>query len=750
MSVGRKALCFAAANVPGEVMAMSPLGLPVCIVLAVLLLCSVAPCQAPDWSHLRTDHPRLYFNADTWPGVKERALGLYKDHFAEVRKAGDNPKPPGQWSGIQRPATREGSAVEAYDWGDRLQAAALVQRVEPTPERLERIRQMLWASLDYYQACFAQGKSVNWYGFSRLQWLSALDWLWNDLPEGERLELARGFLAHVDECLHGKGKQRQNRGGHQTGYYGDDNLALFTGLALYGTGADDAMALRCLNEGYAMYQKVIAHRRGMAGDDGGAASPTLGYSMGEYPLAEWNYVHCMKSALGEDRRAELDYVAGFPNYVMWNALPGLLEYGYGDTPHVDNRLTRWPMYNHLSHIMHLYGQTRPEEAALAAYVRERFPVYFATSGLCLYPYLLTDLERAPAPLDPKKLPAARFFPLMGQVFMRSGDGPEDTYCLIAGDGPTAQHRHYDAGHFTIFKQGFLALDTGTRQGNTDNLQNYFAQTIAHNCVLIKMPGEKPSPYWNGEVYAQAGGQDKQVGSKVIAFETNSQYTYVAVDMTPVYNAEKCAQAVRQFIYLMPDHFVVFDRIVSTKPEYAKTWLIHFANEPTMDGNTARADQGQGRLFCRTLLPADATIEKVGGPGQEFLVEGVNYDINAGPAGAIVKSEYTGIKKLEYKEVPELMGRWRLEVRPGAARAEDVFLHVLQASDQTVEAMEPAQVRREGGSAILSFQAHTAQVTLTLPATGPIGGHIKIVSAGKTLAEAELAQKVQEQVGLAGE
>ncbi|MBU0606933.1 MAG: hypothetical protein KKI08_03565, partial [Armatimonadetes bacterium] len=291
---------------------------------------------------------------------------------------------------------------------------------------------------------------------------------------------------------------------------------------------------------------------------------------------------------------------------------------------------------------------------------------------------------------------------------------------------------------------------GTRQGNTDNLQNYFAQTIAHNCVLIKMPGERPSPYWNGEVYAQAGGQDKQVGSKVIAFETNPQYTYVAVDMTPVYNAEKCAQAVRQFLFLMPDHFVVFDRIVSTKPEYAKTWLIHFANEPMMDGLTARADQAKGRLFCRTLLPADATVGKVGGPGKEFLVEGVNYDINAGPAKEIVAREYTGIKKLEHQEVPELMGRWRLEVKPGVPRAEDVFLHVLQATDQTVEAMQEARVRTEGGSAILTFQAHAAQVTLTLPTSGPVGGHVRIASEGRTLADADLTQSVQAQVGLAGE
>ncbi len=713
-----------------------------------LLICAMAQGQAPDWNRIRADHPRLFFNADMWPLIKARAAGPLREHLENLRKFGENPVPIGEWSAIQRPPKRPDSVVEAYDWGDRLMAAAFVQLVQPDPQRLERIRQMLWASLDYYQACFAQGKSVSWYAHSRIGWLCALDWLWNELPESERIELARSFLAHVEEAVFGQAKQRQNRGGFMSGYYGDENLALFTGLALYRSGVDDAVALRLLEQGYDTYQKVIAHRRKMADDDGGAASPTLGYAFGEYPVAEWNYLHCMKSALGWDCRAELAYVASFANYVLWNCLPGLLEYGFGDAPHTDNKLPRWDMYSHLSHIMHFYGQLRPQEAALAAHVRELFPVHFNVARWGFYPFLLTELDKAPPPLDPGRLPPARFFPQMGQLFMRSGDGPMDTYCMLSAEGASPQHKHYDSGHFTIYKQGFLALDTGTREGNTDNLQNYYAQTIAHNCILIKMPGEKPSPYWNGPVYAQAGGQDKQIGSKVIAFETNPLYSYAAIDLAPVYNAEKCQQMIRQFLFVMPDHFVVCDRVVSTKPEYAKTWLIHFANEPLLEGRVARADQDRGRIFCRTLLPEDAVIEKVGGPGKEFLVEGVNYDINAGPSENIVKQEYTGIRKLQYKEVPELMGRWRLEVKPGAPRQLDIFLHLLQVGDQSMDTMTPVRLQRESDIILLEFQAHDKYVTLRLPTQGAVGGHIKIMQGGKILKEADLTQSVLPQAGLA--
>ncbi|HCU36671.1 MAG TPA: heparinase, partial [Armatimonadetes bacterium] len=144
--------------------------------------------------------------------------------------------------------------------------------------------------------------------------------------------------------------------------------------------------------------------------------------------------------------------------------------------------------------------------------------------------------------------------------MRSGSGPDDTYCLFACGGILGQHRHFDATHFTIYHKGFLALDTGTRTGNTDNLQNYYAQTVAHNCIQIKMPGEPPIPYWNGTVYGNDGGQYKALGSKVVAFETSPEFSYVAGDATATYRPEKCSQMVRQMVFIPPYHFVVFDRV----------------------------------------------------------------------------------------------------------------------------------------------------------------------------------------------
>ena len=123
---------------------------------------------------IRRDHPRLFFNADTWPAVKERALTVCQDHLAKVKGYADGPPDKAEWSLIQRPAPRPGSALEVRDYGNQLMAEAFVYLVEKDPARLAKIKEMLRASLSYYQACYDQNQSVSWYAWTRMGWLSAM------------------------------------------------------------------------------------------------------------------------------------------------------------------------------------------------------------------------------------------------------------------------------------------------------------------------------------------------------------------------------------------------------------------------------------------------------------------------------------------------------------------------------------------------------------------------------------------------
>ncbi len=123
--------------------------------------------------------------------------------------------------------------------------------------------------------------------------------------------------------------------------------------------------------------------------------------------------------------------------------------------------------------------------------------------------------------------------------------------------------------------------------------------------------------------------------------------------------------VRRFLYLPPDLFVIFDEVESTDAGFRKTWLLHTIEEPKIDGTMTTITNGSGRLTVRTVLPEQAQITALGGPGRECWVDGKNWP------------------SLEKKEWPPEAGAWRLEVSPAQPAKRDVFLHVLQAGEADI-------------------------------------------------------------------
>ncbi len=697
------------------------------MILLTGVLAMAQEAEAPEWvAKIRADHPRLFLNADTWPAVQARALGAMQEHYDKIKAKVDGyPTEP-----------------EAKEYGFPAMNAAFVYRMTGEQKYLDLTRALLDASLEFYHARIAEKVMVNWYSHTRVSALAAFDWIFNDAPEDWRAAWGKSMLEHVAQVQPYAGWRddwgggRTNRSGPTTGFYGTQNLIWFAGLAMLDEGFDDERALDFLVRGYELNMKLLAHRRNASGDDGGSASPTLGYAMGAYPWAEFNFFHTWESATGEQIALEWPYVALFANYVMWNYLPDGLEFGYGDAPHTTNKMTRWNMCLHMAQTMHFYAENQPDWVALARYVQGLFPEHYSDTARGCHPFLLTRMAKAPPARDPGLLPHARHFETMGQLFMRSGSGADDTYATFTSGGILRQHRHFDNNNFCIYKRGFLAIDSGTRSGNADQLQNYYAQTVAHNCILIDMPDEAVSNYWNGTVFVQEGGQCQQIGSTPIAFETNDDFTYIASDATEAYRPEKCELALRQFVFVYPNHFVVFDRVRSTEAEYRKRWLLHTAREPRIEGTTISADQGEGRIFCRTLLPEDAQLTAIGGPGKEFMAGGKNWPL-------LEKGKYGGTP-----EYSELMGWGRVEVSAAEQDADALFLHLIEVGDQTLEAMGEAELVREEGSVGVEFTALDKSVRITFGTKGDAAGHIRIARGEEVLADQDLTREVMPQEGLA--
>lgn len=707
---------------------------------AVLLL----PCLAsgaqdlPDWvGKIRPDHPRLFFNADTWDTVRNRALGAENEWYKRLQSQADR---------LLEQIGAE-AAPEIKEHGQDAAGAAFVYLVTDDRRYLDLAKKLLEISLAFYEQCYEEKKSVNWYSTSRVHATMAWDWLYNDLTEAERQEYMSRLVQVLQKVYTARPAiYRENISGYNTGFYGAPNCKWFVGCTARGTGIEDELVNEWLVWGYNENVKMLEHRRKACGDDGGSASPTLGYALGAYPWAEQNFFYTWLSATGENIAPDWPHSGWLANYVIWNWIQTgdqPLEFGYGDTPHTSNQLPTWQLYTHMANIRHLYGEMLPEAAALARHLQEILPERQRgySSSWFIYPFLLAEQESSPPPLAPEALPHARHFENMGQIVMRSGTGPEDTYCLFTCGGILAQHRHFDALNFVIYHRGHLALDSGTRYEEFDNgqhLANYYAQTVAHNCVVVHQPGEPPARYWGGTVEGCHGGQHKQLGSVVTAFETNDRYVYVAGDATDCYKhgdatlGEKVSLVTRQLVFLMPDHFVVFDRVTSTDPSHKKDWLIHTAYEPTIDGKTIRADHQEGRILCRTVLPEDAILTPVGGPGKEFWAAGKNWEIDSGD----LKPEQLA-----------MMGQWRVEVTPGEARDEDLFLHVIQVGDAGLQAMDEPRLVRTPATAGVRLQSGDRTWEVVFRTEGDLGGHLRVTEADRQVVDTDLTREVQPQVGI---
>ncbi|MCK4967064.1 heparinase II/III family protein [bacterium] len=703
---------------------------------------------------MRSDHPRLFFNKDSFPKIKERALNEERELFDEIKNRIDNLI--GQEINFKEPLISDGTQNKDHEYGIRAAEAAFLYLTLKDKKYFDLSKELIVRMTDYYNERFKTKLNIQWYAFSRINTLAAYDWIYNDLTEEERTEMGSRLLTAISNMLPSKNRKpffRENTGGPTTGFYGPPSLGWYAGIVFHKEGINNDLAEKILEEGYDKYIELLKHRSNAAGDDGGSASAVLGYSMGAYPWAENNFFHTLQSSTGLDISGQWPYAANFPHYVFWNWLPGDREFGYGDTRHHDNNLPLRSMHLHLSQMIHFYGNTQPELVALTKWMLSK-TIKQHNNQFPYARFLLTNTYDNIKPRGPSAgTPLARHFENMGQISMRSGSDDDDTYALFTAGGKLIQHRHYDNNNFVIFKKGFLALDTGTRPQPGLHLTHYYCRTIAHNCVLINMPGETMPRYW-GVIGHPAkteklvpvpndGGQCDRMGSEITAFDENKHYVYIAGDATNSYHKDKCKLALRQFVFLPPDHFVIFDRVSSTKPEYEKTWLLHTATEPKITDNEFTAYHEQGRLFCRTVFPETNKLIKIGGPEKQFWSGGKNW-----PMPVLSPDDWNYSRRSSIKpDTLQLLGQWRIEVSPGKPNTDDMFLHLIQVGDRTLKSMVQSEAVKTDDILGIRFSYGSKEYTILFSAKGEPAGKISINQDDQTVLDEEFTKTVKPQSGL---
>jgi heparin/heparan-sulfate lyase len=731
-----------------------------CFFLLLIFIRLLTGCQNPEknvyenysWiNEIRDDHPRLFFNKESFKQIRDRALMDEHELFMEMKHRVDLMS--GQKIEFTDPLAPDGSQNADHMYGTRAAEAAFMYLVLGDEKYLDLSKEILVNLVDYYTLRNENNLNIQWYAFSRINALAAYDWIYNDLSEKKKRDIGKPLLHAVNDMQSAdKGPVfRKNYGDIKTGFYGPPCLPWYAGIVFYKTGIDDSLSIRLIQKGYDDHTALLKYRSDVSGDDGGAASAVLGYCMGAYPWAEYNFFHTFNSATGLDLTQEWPYVPTFINYIFWNWLPGDKQFGYGDANHRDNDLPLRYLHIHLSQMIHFYGKTQPDLISLAKWMqtkvqRQEQDVFPFTR------FLLTNTCDEIKPEGPSEnLPRARHFENMGQLFMTSSSGPDDTYALFTAGGILTQHRHYDNNNFVIFKKGFLTLDTGTRPQPGLHLSHYYARTVAHNCITIKMPGEILPDYWDSgpalsekevPVFPNDGGQNNMTGSEVIAFDEKEEYVYIASDATASYHQDKAKLVLRQFVFLPPDHFVIFDRVRSTKPAYKKRWLLHTAAEPAVNSSEICTDHWGGRLFCKTIFPENAELKKIGGPGKQFWSDGRNWAL---PELKPEDWNYNNMRWLDNNH--DLFGQWRIEVTPGKSSMDDIFLHLLQVGDTSLQSMANSIPLKTDDMVGVRFVHEKKKYEVMFFITDQAGGKISIDQNGQPTLEEIFSEKVKPQKGL---
>jgi heparin/heparan-sulfate lyase len=142
-----------------------------------------------------------------------------------------------------------------------------------------------------------------------------------------------------------------------------------------------------------------------------------------------------------------------------------------------------------------------------------------------------------------------------------------------------------------------------------------------------------------------------------------------------------------------------------------------------------ADHWEGRLFCRTLYPEDAELVKVGGPGKQFWSDRRNWPL---PVLTPEDWNYKGMGWLDNEH--ELFGQWRMEVSPVTEAKEDVFLHLLQVGDTSLQSMDPAALIKKDDRLGVRFSHGQKEFEIVFSLRDEAGGYIRITENGQMALE----------------
>lgn len=311
-----------------------------------------------------------------------------------------------------------------------------------------------------------------------------------------------------------------------------------------------------------------------------------------------------------------------------------------------------------------------------------------------------------------------------KVVLRSGwnlnANNDDVYfTLHAGDYFGDYWNFYQLA-FEIYYRGALAIRSGYYEGGGDHLRNYNSRAVAANTVVV-LDTARPNlaDVWGQDfLYDDPPGRPEKIGdvaegnvydtANILAFEdtvgddgTHAYYVKGALRPSAAYyntNTTRGVTSQTREVLAQGRYFVIRDNVVLRSAGKSVRFLLHTINRPAVEGvspltvtvpdhitvypraryNASRTElvpgspaiQYGGRLWCEPVIPTNATLRVVGGPGYECWLDdgnGVGQNVTPMEGSHPIPSEHYGNA--------DEVGSWRVETIAPAATTVD-FVHAL--------------------------------------------------------------------------
>lgn len=284
----------------------------------------------------------------------------------------------------------------------------------------------------------------------------------------------------------------------------------------------------------------------------------------------------------------------------------------------------------LLELMALYPTQRLSAVADTALAASSVPE-MSSGFMFVADFIYNPPALTPEPQD--ALSTTYWAPGTGQLAMRSDWTTGAAYSNFICGPYVESHAHRDQGSLVIYRGSWLAYDS-----NIASHSGIEQDEDRHNLVRITQ---------NGTPVTQAYDHS----CTLAALADTANFTYASAQVTPLYTGKSQVSKVeREYLFLKPGTFVVFDRVVTAGAGISRIWTLNTPATPTINGDRIAYVDGANRLDVYRLAPIGLTatttlvdggtrIDVADGAGSQSLFLNV-IDTNGGVSSA-VRSDAAG-------------------------------------------------------------------------------------------------------------